>query len=409
MVAPLAPHIAEELWSRLGHEESITYEPFPVADPALLVEDTVTCVVQIKGKVRDRLEVPADISEDALREQVLALPKVVAATEGGIRTVIVRAPKLVNVVPVVRLRRRAVVAAPVACARERRDRHRLHGIPAGVGRGRAAASQRGAAARRHRRHASSARASTSRPREVAAALRAFRPVSTSRPSPQAFLRRLRGGGGRRRRARSCRCTSRPTCPRTVESAHLAAQQSPVPVTVVDSRSLGMAMGYAVLSAADAAAAGRVRGRRCGTGASRAAEASTVVFYVDTLEHLRRGGRIGSASAFLGSALAIKPILGSASTATSAPLEKVRTSSRALARLEELAVAAALKAETAATASTSRCTTSTRRRGPRPAERLRERGRDGARGAGRRARAPSSAPTSGPGRSPSPCHPGRPRP
>ena len=71
-----------------------------MADPALLVEDTVTCVVQIKGKVRDRLEVPADISEDALREQVLALPKVVAATRDGIRTVIVRAPKLVNVVPV---------------------------------------------------------------------------------------------------------------------------------------------------------------------------------------------------------------------------------------------------------------------------------------------------------------------
>jgi len=99
MVSPVAPHIAEELWSRLGHAESVTFEPFPVADPALLVEDTVTCVVQVKGKVRDRLEVPADISEDALREQVLALPKVVAATGSGIRTVIVRAPKLVNVVP----------------------------------------------------------------------------------------------------------------------------------------------------------------------------------------------------------------------------------------------------------------------------------------------------------------------
>ncbi|QGN57701.1 leucine--tRNA ligase [Nostocoides sp. HKS02] len=99
MVAPLAPHIAEELWSRLGHEESITFATFPVADPAWLVEDTVTCVVQIKGKVRDRIEVPADIDENTLREQVLALPKVRAATEGGIRTVIVRAPKLVNVVP----------------------------------------------------------------------------------------------------------------------------------------------------------------------------------------------------------------------------------------------------------------------------------------------------------------------
>jgi leucyl-tRNA synthetase len=99
LVSPVAPHIAEELWSRLGHTETVTFEPFPVVDPALLVDDTVTCVVQVKGKVRDRLEVPADITEDALREQVLALPKVVAATGGGIRTVIVRAPKLVNVVP----------------------------------------------------------------------------------------------------------------------------------------------------------------------------------------------------------------------------------------------------------------------------------------------------------------------
>jgi leucyl-tRNA synthetase len=99
MMAPLAPHLAEELWQRLGHDASITFTSFPVADPAKLVEDTVTCVVQIKGKVRDRIEVPADIAEDALREQVLALPKVVAATEAGIRTVIVRPPGLVNVVP----------------------------------------------------------------------------------------------------------------------------------------------------------------------------------------------------------------------------------------------------------------------------------------------------------------------
>jgi leucyl-tRNA synthetase len=99
MVAPLAPHIAEELWSRLGHPESLTHEDFPVADPALLVEDSVTCVIQIKGKVRDRIEVAADISEDELRERALALPRVAEATAGGVRTVIVRAPKLVNVVP----------------------------------------------------------------------------------------------------------------------------------------------------------------------------------------------------------------------------------------------------------------------------------------------------------------------
>lgn len=99
MVAPLAPHIAEELWARLGHTESLVHEAFPVADPTLLVEDTVTCVVQVRGKVRDRFEVPADISEDDLRELALASEKVQAAAPDGIRTVIVRAPKLVNVVP----------------------------------------------------------------------------------------------------------------------------------------------------------------------------------------------------------------------------------------------------------------------------------------------------------------------
>ena len=100
MVAPVAPHIAEELWSRLGHDESLLREPFPVADPALLVEDTVTCVVQVAGKVRARLEVAPDISEDALREAALAEPAVQRHLDGrGVRTVVVRAPKLVNVVP----------------------------------------------------------------------------------------------------------------------------------------------------------------------------------------------------------------------------------------------------------------------------------------------------------------------
>ncbi len=99
MVAPLTPHIAEELWSRLGHAESLAFEPFPVADPALIADDMVTCVVQVKGKVRARLEVPADISEDDLRAQALALPRIADETPNGVRTVIVRAPKLVNVVP----------------------------------------------------------------------------------------------------------------------------------------------------------------------------------------------------------------------------------------------------------------------------------------------------------------------
>ena len=81
-------------------ELKVRFVPFPVADPALLVDDQVTCVIQIKGKVRDRIEVPADISEYDLRELVLAREKVVAATGAGIRTVVVRAPGLVNVVPV---------------------------------------------------------------------------------------------------------------------------------------------------------------------------------------------------------------------------------------------------------------------------------------------------------------------
>ncbi|WP_100350272.1 leucine--tRNA ligase [Luteimicrobium subarcticum] len=100
MVAPLAPHIAEELWERLGHERSLAHEAFPVADERYLVEETVTCVVQVAGKVRARFEVPPTISEDDLRERALADENVVRNLDGrGVRTVIVRAPKLVNVVP----------------------------------------------------------------------------------------------------------------------------------------------------------------------------------------------------------------------------------------------------------------------------------------------------------------------
>ncbi len=99
MTAPIAPHVAEELWARLGHAESLTFVDFPTADPALLVDDTVTCVVQVQGKVRERLEVPADISEEDLQAEAFASVKVVAALEGkAIRKVIVRPPSLVNIV-----------------------------------------------------------------------------------------------------------------------------------------------------------------------------------------------------------------------------------------------------------------------------------------------------------------------
>ena len=100
MVAPFAPHLAEELWSRLGHPASLIREPFPVADPAFLVVDSVTCVVQVQGKVRDKLEVSPDVSEDELRALALASERVQKILAGrDVRTVVVRAPRLVNVVP----------------------------------------------------------------------------------------------------------------------------------------------------------------------------------------------------------------------------------------------------------------------------------------------------------------------
>ncbi len=93
MVAPFAPHIAEELWERLGHKESLTYVDFPQADPALLIEATITYPVQVNGKVRGRVEVPADAAEDAIRAAALAAVSIVDA-----KKVIVVPGRLVSVV-----------------------------------------------------------------------------------------------------------------------------------------------------------------------------------------------------------------------------------------------------------------------------------------------------------------------
>ncbi|MGW3404215.1 leucine--tRNA ligase [Streptomyces zhihengii] len=99
LMAPLAPHIAEELWHRLGRSGSVVHASFPVADPAYVVDESVTCVVQIKGKVKARLEVPPTISDADLESLALGEPAVVAALGGAaVRKVIVRAPKLVNIV-----------------------------------------------------------------------------------------------------------------------------------------------------------------------------------------------------------------------------------------------------------------------------------------------------------------------
>ncbi len=99
LLAPLAPHLAEELWRRLGHEPSVGRQPFPVADPALLVDDTVTLVVQVNGKLRDRIEVTPQVTAEEAEALALASPKVQELLNGGApRKVISRPPSLVNVV-----------------------------------------------------------------------------------------------------------------------------------------------------------------------------------------------------------------------------------------------------------------------------------------------------------------------
>jgi leucyl-tRNA synthetase len=100
MLSLVAPYTAEEMWEQLGRPASVARAGWPVAEPALLVRESVTCVVQVAGKVRDRLEIPPDIAEDELERLALASPKVRAALEGrDVRRVVVRAPKIVNIVP----------------------------------------------------------------------------------------------------------------------------------------------------------------------------------------------------------------------------------------------------------------------------------------------------------------------
>lgn len=170
--------------------------------------------------------------------------------------------------------------------------------------------------------------------EVATALRAGRALSTSRPSPQAFLDAYTAAAERGADAVVSLHISA-ALSGTYESAVLAARDSPVPVHVVDSRSMGMGLGFLVLQAARSAADG-LDVQTVADDARRRAGTSRAFFFVATLEHLRRGGRIGPAAALVGSALAIKPLLVLEEGVIS-PLEKVRTSTRALARLADLAV------------------------------------------------------------------------
>ncbi|MGH3019814.1 MAG: class I tRNA ligase family protein, partial [Gaiellaceae bacterium] len=98
LVQPYAPHVAEELWERLGHER-LWAEPWPEADPALLERDTFELVVQVNGRVRDRVEVPVGLSEPDLVSRAKELPRVRAHVDGKeIRKEIVVPGKLVNLV-----------------------------------------------------------------------------------------------------------------------------------------------------------------------------------------------------------------------------------------------------------------------------------------------------------------------
>lgn len=171
-------------------------------------------------------------------------------------------------------------------------------------------------------------------RRLEHALRRRGPVTTSRPSPATFAatyRRLaaEGAPGIVSLHLSAEISG------TYDAAVLGAEEAPVPVRVVDTGMVAMALGFCALAAAETA-------RRGGTlaeavaAAERRAAGTDAYFSVDTLDYLRRGGRIGTAKALLGSALAVKPLFQLAEGRIEL-LEKVRTTSRAVARLEEIVV------------------------------------------------------------------------
>jgi len=170
------------------------------------------------------------------------------------------------------------------------------------------------------------------PAELAKALGEHRRVTTSRPTPgelaEVYRSVLAGGADGIVSVHLSRELSG-----TWEAARLAAEEvDPARIRVVDSRATGMGLGFAVLAAC-AAGAGAER------AAVRAAERIRMFFCVETLDHLRRGGRIGTAAALVGTALAVKPLLH-VDDGRIVPLEKVRTTSRAMGRLVELAASAA---------------------------------------------------------------------
>ncbi|MBD0711239.1 MULTISPECIES: DegV family protein [unclassified Streptomyces] len=169
---------------------------------------------------------------------------------------------------------------------------------------------------------------------LAEALQKRRPVTTSRPSPEVFAEAYRdaaeaGAKGVVSIHLSAEVSG------TYDAAVLAAKDAPLPVRVVDTRMMGMALGFCALEAAEVAEAGGSLDEAV-AAAEKRAEGTRAYFYVDTLDYLRRGGRIGAAQALLGSALAVKPLL-ELDGGRIELREKVRTASKAIARLEEIAV------------------------------------------------------------------------
>ena len=174
--------------------------------------------------------------------------------------------------------------------------------------------------------------------KLSAALLARQNVTTSRPSPELFLAAFDDCVAEGATHVVC-ATLSSDMSATYESALLAARQSSIDVTVIDSRTAAMGLGFAVLAGARVAEAGGTSVSVAATIKRVAAETS-VMIYVDTLEYLRKGGRIGGASALVGHALQVKPILQIADGRV-APLEKVRTAAKAISRMVELAVTAAM--------------------------------------------------------------------
>ncbi|MEU5362491.1 DegV family protein [Streptomyces sp. NPDC005925] len=169
-------------------------------------------------------------------------------------------------------------------------------------------------------------------RSLAQALQKRRSVTTSRPSPEVFARTYReiaesGATGIVSLHLSAELSG------TYDAAVVAAREAPVPVRVVDTGMVAMALGFCALAATETAESGGTVDEAVAAAQKRAAD-TAAYFYVDTLDYLRRGGRIGAAQALFGSALAVKPLLKLDGGRIDL-LEKVRTASKAIARLEEI--------------------------------------------------------------------------